>query len=162
MRWIKLLFLSVIIIFLLLTTIATLLPSEVRISRAIDINAPADSIFQEIAFLQQWDKWNLYILQMEGKKLSENSIEGSKLVIRIEKRKRDFISTTWQQVNGKKFTAGFRLIEHSSSTTVQWYFDFRFRWYPWEKFSSIVYDAQVGPVMQSSLENLKKVIDEEH
>jgi hypothetical protein len=45
---------------------------------------------------------------------------------------------------------------------VQWYFDFVFRWYPWEKFSSIVYDKQLGPAMEKSLNNLKDLIEKEH
>jgi hypothetical protein len=56
----------------------------------------------------------------------------------------------------------FRLIENGSVTTVQWYFDFVFRWYPWEKFSSIVYDKQLGPAMEKSLNNLKDLIEKEH
>jgi hypothetical protein len=43
----------------------------------------------------------------------------------------------------------------SDTTVVQWYFDFRLKWYPWEKFGSIVFDQQLGPSMESSLENLR-------
>ena len=160
MRWIKLLILSVTIIFLLLTTIAAFLPSQVRISRAIDINQPAAKIYPQIASLRNWENWNLYIQKMDEHLISDDSISNSKLKIRVKARKRNLVSSEWEQFQGKKFIAGFQLIEHSSSTTVQWYFDFRFKWYPWEKFSSIVYDAQVGPVMEKSLENLKTTIEQ--
>jgi hypothetical protein len=39
---------------------------------------------------------------------------------------------------------------------VQWYFDFEVNWYPWEKFGSILFDRQLGPSMERSLETLKK------
>ena len=39
---------------------------------------------------------------------------------------------------------------------VQWNFDFDFKWYPWEKMSSIFYDKQLGPIMERSLLQLKK------
>ena len=44
------------------------------------------------------------------------------------------------------------------STTVQWYFDFHLKWYPWQKFQSIVYDKQLGPEMEASLENLRRIV----
>jgi hypothetical protein len=160
MRWIKLLILSVLIMFLLLTTIAAFLPSQVRISRAIDINQPASKIYPQIAYLKNWENWNLYIQKMDDHHADEDSISGSKLRIRVKGRRANLVSSEWEQLQGKKFTAGFRLIEHSSSTTVQWYFDFRFKWYPWEKFGSIVYDAQIGPVMEKSLGNLKTAIEQ--
>ncbi|MFM7839980.1 MAG: hypothetical protein ACKO6K_10455, partial [Chitinophagaceae bacterium] len=44
----------------------------------------------------------------------------------------------------------------SSSSVLQWYFNFTVRWYPWEKFGSIIYDQQIGPAMERSLNNLKR------
>jgi hypothetical protein len=42
---------------------------------------------------------------------------------------------------------------------LQWYFDIKLRWYPWEKFGSIVFDKQLGPPMEKSLGNLKKLLE---
>lgn len=53
----------------------------------------------------------------------------------------------------------FHLIPAGSVTVVQWYFDFTFKWYPWEKFSSIIYDKQLGPQMEQSLLNLKRLLE---
>ena len=159
MRFIKLLLISVIVLFLILTTIAALLPSDVRISRAIDINRPASVIYKEVAYLRNWENWNLYVQKMEGRQIAGDSIKGKKLTITLVERKPTRVISEWKQLAGKNFTGGFNLIAHDSLTTVQWYFDFHFNWYPWEKFSSIVYDQQVGPAMQSSLENLKSSIE---
>ena len=159
MRFLKLLIISVVLLFLLLTTIAALLPSDVRISRAIDINSPAAAIHKEIASLKQWEHWNVYIQKMEGRKIEEANITGNKLTLKLLENKPMQVLTEWKQLNGKIFIGGFNLIPHDSLTTVQWYFDFHFNWYPWEKFSSIVYDQQAGPVMQASLENLKSVVE---
>src|SRR5829696_7781902 len=105
MRWIKLLILSVMIMFLLLTTIAAFLPSQVRISRAIDINQPANKIYPQIASLKNWENWNLYIQKMDEPQLYEDSISGSKLTIRVKQRKTNLLSSEWEQLQGKKFTA---------------------------------------------------------
>ena len=159
MRVIKLFLISVIALFLLLTTIAALLPSEVRISRAIDINRPAAEIYPQIAVLKNWEDWNRFIQTLEQKSWQGESVSGKTLRISVKQKTHQAIITEWKQPDGKTFIGGFNLIAHGSLTTVQWYFDFHFRWYPWEKFSSIVYDAQVGPSMQESLENLKAVIE---
>jgi hypothetical protein len=159
MRVIKLLVISAIVLFLILTTFAALLPSEVRISRAIDINRPAADIYPLIAEIRNWEDWNLFIQKLENRNWKDQGVTGKTLSVVITQKSDQAIITEWMQPDGKKFTGGFNLIPHHSLTTVQWYFDFTFMWYPWEKFSSIVYDAQVGPPMQESLVKLKSVIE---
>ncbi len=43
--------------------------------------------------------------------------------------------------------------------TVQLYYDFYLKWYPWEKLESIVYDKQLGPVMEKELAELKEAVE---
>ena len=159
MRVIKLLIISVIVLFLLLTTIAALLPSEVRISRAIDINRPPGEVYPSIAEIKQWQDWNLFVQKLEDKQWAVGKVSGKTMSIAIKQSNPETVITQWKQPDGKLFTGGFNLIANDSLTTVQWYFDFSFKWYPWEKFSSIVYDAQVGPAMQESLMNLKSQVE---
>jgi hypothetical protein len=161
-RFIKLFIISAVVLFLLLTTLAALLPSEVRISRAIDIRRPQPEVYKEMSSLVGWEQWNLYVSTMNQKAVFADSIIGKELSIRIQQRKPGVLLTGWRDVKGRSFTGGFQLIPHDSVTTVQWYFDFHFKWYPWEKFSSIVYDQQIGPTMQQSLQNLKSVIENVH
>lgn len=160
MRVIKLLLISVFVLFLLLTTIAALLPSEVRISRAIDIYRPAGEVYPWVAEMRQWESWNLFVEKLEDKQWSVGKVSGKTMTIVLKQSNSKTVVTEWRQPDGKVFTGGFNLIPNDSLTTVQWYFDFTFKWYPWEKFSSIVYDAQVGPSMQESLMNLKNRVEE--
>jgi hypothetical protein len=37
--------------------------------------------------------------------------------------------------------------------------DFKLRWYPWEKFSSLLLEKRYGPVMEQGLAKLKKSIN---
>lgn len=70
------------------------------------------------------------------------------------------ILSGWGKTAGNPFTSHYRLIPHGSQvTTVQWYFDFNLRWYPWEKFSSIIYDQQFGPTMEKSLLQLQSLCE---
>jgi len=54
---------------------------------------------------------------------------------------------------------GWNLIQSNKNTvTVQWYMDFKLRWYPWEKFSSLLLEKRYGPVMEQGLAKLKESI----
>jgi hypothetical protein len=71
----------------------------------------------------------------------------------------DTLFTEWHQQNGRVLASGFTWHGNDDQWVVQWYFDFHLRWYPWEKFSSIVFDKQLGPPMEKSLDNLKKLLE---
>jgi hypothetical protein len=74
----------------------------------------------------------------------------------------DSVHTKWKQQNGKNSNGDFILLPGEHYTVVQWYFDFHLDWYPWQKFQSIIYDKQLGPYMEASLQNLKQVIESSH
>ena len=161
MKLVKLFLISVVVLFLLLTAISALIPSTVRISRAIDIHASEEIIHSQLDSLGKWERWNAFVMNMKTKQSFHDRILGERLQVRLVRRTNADIVTSWKEANkDKTFTGGFHLIPHGSVVTVQWYFDFTFDWYPWEKFSSIVYDAQVGPAMQESLNNLKKISEQ--
>jgi len=158
MRIIKLFVISVAVLFLLLTAFSSLLPSHVRISRADDINRPASAVYAQIDDLRNWQKWNSYIQAMPGKQLFTDQIQSQKLSVTIIAKEPNIVKTTWRQ-NRKSFSGVFSLTPQQSVTTVQWYFDFYLKWYPWEKFGSIIYDNQLGPEMEQSLIHLKQLLE---
>ena len=159
MRFIKLGLISIVVLFALITAIASLLPSHVRISRAIDINVPAARIYPQLADIRAWDGWNEYLRFYHRKRLSADTLVADEITIAITRKTDTLVESLWQQPEGGRFASGYRLVTiHGDSlhTTLQWYFDFHVKWYPWEKFQSIVYDGQLGPVMEKSLQNLKR------
>jgi hypothetical protein len=60
---------------------------------------------------------------------------------------------------GKTSACTFALLPGERYTVVQWYFDFHFEWYPWQKFQSIIYDKRLGAPMENSLQQLKQNIE---
>jgi len=42
---------------------------------------------------------------------------------------------------------------------VQWWMDFKLRWYPWEKFSSLFFENIYGAQMEKGLDNLKRLAE---
>jgi hypothetical protein len=162
MRFIKLAFISAVVLFTIILLISLLLPSHIRISRAIDISAPREKIYPLVADVKQWDKWNEYIRVYHNRVAETASLKADEITISITGNTDTLVTAEWLQPSGNKFGNGFAIITNAGGqghTTVQWYFDFHVKWYPWEKFQSIVYDEQLGPVMEKSLANLKKITE---
>lgn len=161
MKLLKLGLISLISFTLLLTAISLLIPSQVRVSRAVDIQAPIATIKPYLTDIGQWSRWNLYVDSLPNKKVvSAESLTSPDMDIRIYAASDTSILSVWGRLGGNQFTSHYRLIPHSDHvTTVQWYFDFNLRWYPWEKFSSIIYDQQFGPTMEKSLQQLQSLCE---
>jgi len=147
MRFFKLAFISLIILFLVLLGLSALIPSHVRISRAIDIQT-SQSPQQFVADFSKWKQWNKFVQHND-----------TSLSIQIVSVTADSVASKWRQGNGKEFESRFVFLKGPNHTTVQWYFDFHLRWYPWEKFQSIIYDKEMGPPMEQSLSKLKQITE---
>lgn len=168
MRFIKLGVISVLVFFLLLTAITLLFPSHQRISRAINIAAPLGRVAGAVNDLRRWDDWNRFTAGsgLTNKKISSPSagtgafLSSDQLTLSITYGGTDSVAMNWRQVNGRSFNGGFNFMQlYPDSVTVQWWFDFHFRWYPWEKLGGLVYDRKLGPVMEESLSGLKHLME---
>jgi hypothetical protein len=64
-------------------------------------------------------------------------------------------------VQQKKAGSGWNVLDAGvpNTVTVQWYMDFHLRWYPWEKFSSLLLEKRYGPVMEKGLGNLRALLE---
>ncbi len=78
-----------------------------------------------------------------------------------KEKKADERIAVMQKKNGKPMISGWKCIQQpgADSTTLQWYMDFKLRWYPWEKFSSLVFDKSYGGRMEQGLNNIKKIVE---
>lgn len=63
--------------------------------------------------------------------------------------------------NSKRGESGWNIFPGRipNSFTVQWYMDFHLRWYPWEKFSSLLLEKRYGAMMEQGLTNLKAELE---
>lgn len=162
MKLVKLALISAIGLFLVIFFISLLFPSHVRISRAINITAPKDSITARLTDLRQWEHWNAVINNGEvlNKQYSKDRFTSNNVTVTLGAIQTDTITTNWLQQNGRDIASGFTLYEQNGTVVVQWYFDFHLKWYPWEKFGSMIFDKQLGPPMEYSLATLKKLLEE--
>ena len=161
MRLLKLAFLSFIILFIVVTIISLFIPSHIRISKATNIPADDTVVYSNISQLSNWKNWHpalKSIPENEIQKISDSSIKVKGTKIAITQRKDDELITEMETDKGKPVVSGFKTIRHQGdSSTLQWYMDFRLRWYPWEKFRSLFYENIYGIQMEQGLSNLKEL-----
>ena len=80
--------------------------------------------------------------------------------ISITEKKENEISVEFNSLNKKTITSTWQAIPYtqSDSVTLQWYLHFKLRWYPWEKFGSLLYEKSYGQQMETGLQNLKNSV----
>jgi len=165
MRIIKLGIISIIVFSLLITGISLFFPSHVRISKAIDINSNKDTVLAQINNAANWQKWypgaDSMDLFMEQGKVKGLQLDSLQAVISITGSSDSSVTAATSGPGIRKVTTGWNLYPSSApnTVTVQWYMDFHLRWYPWEKFSSLLLEKRYGPVMEKGLSNLKILLE---
>jgi hypothetical protein len=158
MRFIKLALLSFIFLFGMITLISLLIPSHIRISKAIDLDSEPGSVLSLVADKNKWPLWHPACEQVNDslRKGCLQETSWKKLV------QNDSLVVIELQPTGKKpILSGWQVYRHKNSgtLTLQWYMDFRLSWYPWEKFSSLFYEGIYGNMMEKGLNNIKDVLE---
>jgi len=143
MRVVKLGIISLIVLFVILYLMSLMIPSHVRISRAINIEGNVSEVSPYVVDTNEWQRWN--------------EMKNQQIAVSVKSKDTVHITTVWTY-NNRSVESTMRLHPVGNVTIVQWFFDFRLNWYPWEKFGSITFEKQFGPPMESSLTKLKTVV----
>jgi len=149
MRAFKFGLISILIIFLLLTAIGSLMPSEVVVTRSIHINKPADSIAPYIDNYDNWNQWMQGAKTNDIKVISKDNITayfGTMVIKRTDKK-----NYTWMhEWKSRTLTqqSVFTLVPVHQSSDVEWKFQQHVKWYPWEKLGSIMNDKIIGQSLE--------------
>jgi hypothetical protein len=168
MRFVKFILISLVVLFVVLSGLSLLFPSNIRISRTVNVAATREKAFAVVSDLRTWELWNGFIrgTPLTGKSFSSPSagkgavLRYDQLVITEGPSTPEYLSFDWNQLKGRRFEGGFNLLSiHPDSLTMQYWFDFHFRWYPWEKLGIFVYDRQWGPMMEETLDSLKLYLE---
>ena len=168
MRIVKFFLISIVGLFIAMTALSVLFPSQMRVIRSINIAVPRDKVYAVVSDFSTWEQWNAFIrgTPLTGKSLSVPSsgkgamLRSDQLVITEGVSAPDYVAFDWNQLRGRRFEGGFNLLQfRPDSLAVQYWLTFHFRWYPWEKLGIFVYDRQWGPVLQESLDSLKVYLE---
>jgi hypothetical protein len=156
-RVVKLALLSIVFLFMVVTGVSLLIPSHIRISKAINIQGEKDSIFALISDTAKWKLWHPAFIQNDSTPtfpaihIVSKSQNDSELVMHL------------QQQDKPEVINGWKIYHHAltDSLTLQWYMDFHLKWYPWKKLGSLFYENTYGVMMEKGLDNIKNDIQEQ-
>ena len=155
MRFIKLGLISIVLLFIMATLFSLVIPSRVRISKAIDIQGDVPAIMAHIKDTSAWKSWHPAFIPNDSfyTSASTSIINGpssdSSITMRVGWAGRENIVNGWN----------FYTYQQSNIVTVQWYMDFDLGWYPWKKFGSLFFEDTYGAMMEKGLRNLKRLTE---
>lgn len=163
MRLLKLALISLLILFVVSFGVSALLPAHVLVSRAVNIAATPDSIRAHTADIRQWQTW------MEGMTDTSVHIQSAtqaaigKTMVSIQSVTDTTVVSLWDNHRTAPQLSTLRWIVQPQQqvTIVQWQFEQKLSWYPWEKFASMMNDKILGPMMERNLEQLRRSLEEE-
>lgn len=167
-RLVKFLLLSILVLFGVLTAFSLLFSPRLLISRSVNVAASREKVEEAVNDLRHWEKWNVFVrtTPLTGKTFSSPAsgkgafLHSDQLALEIMTATPDSVALDWRLSNGKHFEGGYNILgSEGDSIAVQSWLYFHFRWYPWEKFGSLVYDKQFGPLMEESLKDLKHYLE---
>lgn len=174
MRVIKVFLVGAIGLFIIITLFSLLIPSRVRVSRAVLINNTSnDVVYRQVANLENWKNWHP-IFTMDSAKLSSHSpaIAGKDSGYTFNHRGRDINITILSadsgsvqfllQADGENDIDNDILITSlpsQNAVQVEWRAITKLHWYPWEKFYGIFIDKLTGPGHEAALNGLKDFIE---
>ena len=163
----KLAFISLLVFFIVFTCISLFFPSHLRLSKAINIHTAPDSVWSEIDDLSRWRQWNPFFANLDTAKIEYldtskgrwNAVKVATTTVRWKEMKAGEHIAEMQNGDRSPVFSGWKCMKLSAdSVTVQWYMDFHLRWYPWEKFGSLLYEGKYGSQMEKGLSNLRSLL----
>ena len=161
MKLIRLAVLSIVILFVLATAMGALLPSAVLVSRAINVNVSKDSVMPYLKDIHQWKSWVSGMQLPSVIIFSDSNANLGGTLVNITGISNSSVISSWNGRSGNIQTSTIRVIGDTfqNVTVIQWQFEQKLKWYPWEKFGSIMNDKILGPMMEKNLNNLKLLVE---
>lgn len=162
MRIVTFFLLSIFFLLALLTGIGLFLPSRVTVSRAIDLQVSRAQVLPYIADIRAWagwmpgaDQWEV-LDQGQGAAAAIKTPQGKTL--RVVAVSDSSVLIEGFQAASIKGNMGFNLLSAGGDApvTVQWFMNFEFGWFPWERFSSLLLESRYGLLMEQGLRQLQQ------
>jgi hypothetical protein len=146
MKWIKLAIISLIVFGFLLFLLSLLFPSQVFVTRAININAPSVEVLKKISDTSHWSEWNPFAKDDAGRlkidSIVANGVEYSYLLSSHTEHGNIILS-----------------VIDTASCEVRWT-QWKRAHYPWEKFSFFYQDKLYAPSFEKGLSRFKDICEQ--
>lgn len=175
MRFLKRLFLGLIVIIALLVGISYLLPGQALVSRSITIDAPPGEIFPYVNSMQETEKWSPWLARDPQTQLSYSGPEagvgntlnwssdnsqvgtGSQQIIESDPDK--MVRTALDFGSMGTAVASFDLVPEGDQTQVTWGFVTDLGLNPMARWMGLMMDGWVGGDYEQGLANLKELVE---
>ena len=168
MRSIKGFILAIVGLFIMITLVSLLIPSNVVVSRGVQINGKAPAIFNEISDLRNWKHWQP-VFKSDSTKLNFSGdsagisntctweSNGKKNTLRIISRSTNMVTANLQREGENDLINVISILPlpDSNQVQVEWRSLTKLKWYPWEKFYGIFVEKFTGPGYEAALNSLK-------
>lgn len=170
MRRAKIFFIGILILIGFLCLITIFLPSKIRVSKWISINANEKAVAMQINDFNNWKNWypafqnknvSINILQQNNTSVATLTNEkGKQLSLILLKSSPEDINILLSEEKENTKTYQFTLMPNSKGQTqITWNVNIELGWYPWKKFGGIFLDKVSGPQYEAILQNLKKAAE---
>jgi hypothetical protein len=169
MRLIKGVFVIIISLFSMITLFSLLIPSSVRISRAVVINnTHAPAIVQQLLPFENWKNWHPIFTtdsasyNRDAKDRNFHILHRQQDIVFILKDSDSSSIHFLLKVKGENDVQN-EMVIHSlpaqEAVQVEWRTITTLKWYPWEKFYGIFLDQLTGASYEGALNGLKRFIE---
>jgi len=158
MKLIRFALISVLVIGILITAIASLFPSMVITSRAVEVNATKEQIQHCVKDLSAWKGW------MSDWKDQTVLVKDS--IARVGTQTIQMLSSTdstillkWEATGQAPYQVQIEWLPLKEGTyVIHWSFEQHVNWYPWEKFQTLLNEKVLGAKMEEELQHLTACI----
>jgi hypothetical protein len=167
-------FIGIIALAIAITLFSLLIPSTVRVSRAVLINnTDSSAVFLAVTHLRNWTKWHP-VFTKEGAKLdcempAPKSAPDVCTIIQQDRRidikmhapHEGIVPFTLKTEGENEVKSEIFISQESRGAPVfvEWMSLTTLKWYPWRKVQGIFLDKLTGPGYEAALKGLKEYIE---
>ncbi len=160
MKLIKLVVISLAVLGILITAVSALFPSTVIVSRAIEVNASPKQIAKYVTDLNEWKNW-----MSDWKENKPVWKDGKVLIgsqtIQLVSNNDSSATFNWVATGQRPYLVKIEWIPLQTGTyVIHWSFEQHVRWYPWEKFQTLLNEKVLGSKMETELANLRDLLSQ--
>ena len=156
-------------LFILLTIIGLIIPSSVKISRGVIIDADSVQVVKVVKDVKSWPQWMIWMQSENGSLIEFTQLNNQPAVEwrLVDAKGKGRISLTGAQMElieilhefpGMNAAKGGIRIRSAGQhrTEVLWMIEYPLRWYPWERFEGIFMDSMIGGALEKALNELSE------
>lgn len=161
MRLIRLIVISFLVLGTLVTAISALFPSTVIVSRVMEMGATAQQIQHYTTDLNEWNKWMSDWKENKAVWKDSTVFIGTQ-TIKLKTKTDSSVTYDWIATGQRPYIVKFEWFPKQKGIyVVHWSFEQHVKWYPWEKFQTLLNEKVLGYKMEMELANLRDVMLDE-